>query len=401
MFISYAQNFEDVMLWRALKHIERGFYIDIGAQDPVIDSISRAFYEHGWRGIHVEPTEQYSKKLKDARPDEIVEQVAIGNGDTTLEFFEFSDTGLSTADAAIALQHQSAGYHASRTEVPVISMDLLLDKYSDKTIHWLKIDVEGYEKNVIESWSYSNVRPWILIIESTKPLTQQQSHLEWDYLIVDKGYVFVYFDGLNRFYIHKDKIDLKNSFDRPPNIFDGFTLSGSASQPFYQNMQNRIKKAKVMERQAEAKTHHAEVRAQQAEVRAQQAEHILEGICTSSSWRLTAPLRWIGRQLRLLRLHGIRPRLKKLTKIIFLPIFRRIDRFLIAHPVCRSRCLMFLSRIGLYGFLHSVYVRLLGSREWQAIVPRERPPLELQHLTPRARDIYKALKGACRSEKGG
>ena len=53
--ISYAQNFEDVMLWRALGQIEHGFYIDIGAQDPIIDSVSLAFYEHGWRGIHVEP----------------------------------------------------------------------------------------------------------------------------------------------------------------------------------------------------------------------------------------------------------------------------------------------------------------------------------------------------------
>ena len=53
-FISYAQNFEDVMLWRALKHINNGFYIDIGANDPVVDSVSLAFYENGWRGVHVE-----------------------------------------------------------------------------------------------------------------------------------------------------------------------------------------------------------------------------------------------------------------------------------------------------------------------------------------------------------
>ena len=32
-FISYAQNFEDVMLWRALKHVENGFYIDVGANE--------------------------------------------------------------------------------------------------------------------------------------------------------------------------------------------------------------------------------------------------------------------------------------------------------------------------------------------------------------------------------
>jgi hypothetical protein len=43
-FISYAQNFEDVMLWRALQHVERGFYIDVGANDPTIDSVTKAFY---------------------------------------------------------------------------------------------------------------------------------------------------------------------------------------------------------------------------------------------------------------------------------------------------------------------------------------------------------------------
>jgi len=52
-FISYAQNFEDVMLWRALGHVSAGRYIDVGAQDPVVDSVSKAFYEHGWRRIHV------------------------------------------------------------------------------------------------------------------------------------------------------------------------------------------------------------------------------------------------------------------------------------------------------------------------------------------------------------
>ncbi len=40
MYTSYAQNFEDVMLWRALKHVSNGYYIDIGAQDPSIDSVS-------------------------------------------------------------------------------------------------------------------------------------------------------------------------------------------------------------------------------------------------------------------------------------------------------------------------------------------------------------------------
>ena len=70
--ISYAQNFEDVLLWRALGHIEHGCYVDIGAHDPVVDSVSKVFYEHGWRGIHVEPLPVYCDALRRDRPDETV-----------------------------------------------------------------------------------------------------------------------------------------------------------------------------------------------------------------------------------------------------------------------------------------------------------------------------------------
>ncbi|MCZ8377233.1 MAG: hypothetical protein O9342_17815 [Beijerinckiaceae bacterium] len=43
-FVSYAQNFEDVILWRALRTVEQRHYIDIGANDPVFDSVSFGFY---------------------------------------------------------------------------------------------------------------------------------------------------------------------------------------------------------------------------------------------------------------------------------------------------------------------------------------------------------------------
>ena len=46
-FRSYGQNFEDVMLYRALGKVERDFYIDIGAQHPKIDSVSKAFFTGG------------------------------------------------------------------------------------------------------------------------------------------------------------------------------------------------------------------------------------------------------------------------------------------------------------------------------------------------------------------
>ena len=111
MFISYAQNFEDVMLWRALRHVEGGRYIDIGAQDPNIDSVSLAFYKLGWRGVHVEPIPVYAEALRLSRPDETVIEAAVNNRQGAIEFFEVPNTGLSTGDPGIAAGHGHHGYH--------------------------------------------------------------------------------------------------------------------------------------------------------------------------------------------------------------------------------------------------------------------------------------------------
>lgn len=45
MMISYAQNFEDVMLERAFADLEIGFWVDVGAWDPDTDSVTRHFYD--------------------------------------------------------------------------------------------------------------------------------------------------------------------------------------------------------------------------------------------------------------------------------------------------------------------------------------------------------------------
>src|SRR5471030_683971 len=97
-FISHAQNFEDVMLLRALGHLQDGFYIDIGAADPDEYSVTRAFYDRGWRGINVEPLPSYFQRLAAARPRDLNLNIALAQAPGELPFFQIEDTGLSTLD---------------------------------------------------------------------------------------------------------------------------------------------------------------------------------------------------------------------------------------------------------------------------------------------------------------
>jgi len=149
-FLSYAQNFEDVMLWRALGHVSNGLYVDVGAQHPRIDSVSRAFYERGWRGVHVEPVPAFAQLLREDRPDETVLQVALGEREGVLELNVFADTGLSTAIPGYAERHQAErGYAVERIQTPVLTLKSALERLDGKDVHWLKIDVEGFEDRVL------------------------------------------------------------------------------------------------------------------------------------------------------------------------------------------------------------------------------------------------------------
>lgn len=238
MFVSYAQNFEDVLLWRAFKNVSAGFYIDIGAQDPNVDSVSRAFYERGWRGVHVEPIARYAEMLRAARPDEEVIEAAIATQEGTILFFDVPDTGLSTGEAANAEKHGRSGFQIRPIQVAAIRLSSLLDRYEGRDIHWLKIDVEGMEHDVLESWAPSAARPWVVVIESTLPSSPEPSFSEWEPLLLELDYEFAHFDGLNRYYVHAAHSELRSVLELGPNIFDGFSIGSET--PYAQKLNSDI-----------------------------------------------------------------------------------------------------------------------------------------------------------------
>lgn len=223
-FVSYAQNFEDVLLWRALHDVEHGTYVDVGAQDPVVDSVSLAFYERGWRGIHVEPVPAYAARLREMRPDETVIEAVVTDADGLTNFFEFSETGISTGKRKIAADHSEHGYSSRQILVPGVRLDQLLRLVGGE-IHWLKIDVEGMEAEVLRSWGENDLRPWILVIEATAPNSQEQRHDQWIAEVLRRSYIEVHFDGLNRYFLHESQLDRRSFFQSPPNIFDAFVVT--------------------------------------------------------------------------------------------------------------------------------------------------------------------------------
>jgi FkbM family methyltransferase len=228
-FISFAQNFEDVILWRALRHISNGFYVDVGAADPDVDSVTRVFYDRDWSGINVEPLREHFDKLVHARPRDTNLNVAVGREAGMRTLYAFPGTGLSTLNARIAELHRgagfavNAGFSAYESVVPVLPLSKILEDYAPPTIHFLKIDVEGAEAEVLEGLDLKAVRPWIILVEATYPNSELDTRADWEHLLSGRGYEFAYFDGLNCFYVADEISKLKDRLAIPPNVFDEFT----------------------------------------------------------------------------------------------------------------------------------------------------------------------------------
>ncbi|WP_158043798.1 FkbM family methyltransferase [Skermanella pratensis] len=225
-FISYAQNYEDIMLFRALRGIAQGFYVDVGANSPDEHSVTRAFYERGWRGINIEPVLDFHQQLLAARPRDINLPIAIADRTGFVEFHEVPGTGLSTMSPEVAENHRAAGYPVVKRSVVVETLDEVFRKHVGGDVHFLKIDVEGLEDSVLRGLSLEEVRPWIIVVEATEVLSQVQTHASWDPRLKERGYSFVYFDGLNRFYVADEHSGLSRSFQSPPNVFDDWMRIG-------------------------------------------------------------------------------------------------------------------------------------------------------------------------------
>jgi len=222
-FISYAQNYEDVMLRRAFKDIKKGFYIDVGANDPVIDSVTKAFYDSGWHGINIEPVADWFNKLQEARPNDTNLKLACGARKGQNTIYDVVGTGLSTMDKSIADKHANdLDFEIKEEKIEVDSLTNICKQYANQDIHFLKIDVEGFELQALKGLDLKKIRPWVIVIEATLPNSQIEDYEKWESILINGQYHFVYFDGLNRYYVASEHSELDNSFNIPPNYFDFF-----------------------------------------------------------------------------------------------------------------------------------------------------------------------------------
>ena len=194
-FKSFSEYYEDLILYLLLFDIEKGFYIDVGAYDPVNVSVTKVFYLKGWRGINIEPQPGKIELFQKDRPNDINLQLAVGKekGNITI----YIDGQCSTTKKKYSKKN------VNKTIIEVDTLSNICETYVPKgtEIDFCKIDVEGREKSVLLGANFVNYRPKVFCIESTVPLSFRPNYDLWENILIKNNYTFIYSRGVNRFYV--------------------------------------------------------------------------------------------------------------------------------------------------------------------------------------------------------
>jgi len=207
MMVSYTQFGEDIVFSYVLRDIDGIFYIDIGAYHPSIASVTKWLYDSKRAsGINIEPLNREYNLLCADRQRDININAAVGSKEEELVLYSCG------GDSTLITEYADERFSPIKTSV--ITLKQVCEKYisENQDIHFLKIDVEGFEKEVLLGADFNKYRPWLIMLEATKPWTMIPTHSEWEYILEEHQYEFVKQYDINRFYIAKEKSYLAERF---------------------------------------------------------------------------------------------------------------------------------------------------------------------------------------------
>eukprot|EP00754_Rhynchopus_humris_P050878 Rhum_TRINITY_DN9208_c0_g1::Rhum_TRINITY_DN9208_c0_g1_i1::g.32288::m.32288 len=153
---TWSTDLEDLIVRKfLLGGIERGTYIDVGANHAVFHSNTKWYHWAGWNGVVVDPgLQHYWTHVQDRTGDVAVHAAGSDKGGEWLTLY-----GEGQIASLVKPQGNAAG-----TKVATVDMRQLCAML-DNHVDFLSLDVEGHELPVLKGNDFAKCRPKVIVIE--------------------------------------------------------------------------------------------------------------------------------------------------------------------------------------------------------------------------------------------
>jgi len=217
--MSYSQLNQDNTVLEFFNNRKKLYFLDIGANDGItLSNTYKLEKEYGWDGICSEPLPDIFKKLKKCRNIHNDKNAVYSQSGLTLDFSDAANDLLSGITKHIDAHHEAKNHKT--VKVKTITLDKLLKKYkAPKTIHYMSLDTEGSEYEILKSVNHKDYKFLYINLEHNYIEPRRTLMRE---LLEQNGYLY---KGENEFdddYIHSSTLTGKyyhnNDYTKPITI---------------------------------------------------------------------------------------------------------------------------------------------------------------------------------------
>lgn len=215
---SYSQAGEDKIIQFILDYINKKqalvSYLDIGCNHYKKLNNTYSLYQKGHRGVLVEANPGFIEELREKRPGDVVLNMGVaGHSADSMKFYITNADGLNSFDLN-SIQEAKKKLEWLQVEkevnVPVLTMEDIINQYCGKTPDIVSIDVEGLEIDILTGLDFDEHRPKAFIIETINYSTKLQINAKREDIMEfmhTKGYEEYAFTGVNSIFIDMSIIE--------------------------------------------------------------------------------------------------------------------------------------------------------------------------------------------------
>lgn len=138
-----------------------GFFVEVGAYDPVFQSQSYHLELAGWDGLLIEPVPEFAEHLARSRRAKVRQCACVAPGEATGGTIALLDRrGSST----VRFDPRKV-VNETVVEVPARTLDSVLADAGVEGVDFLSVDVEGAEPDVLRGITLSRYKPRLILVD--------------------------------------------------------------------------------------------------------------------------------------------------------------------------------------------------------------------------------------------
>ncbi len=187
--LSYSGCFgEDLFVKNYFSEKKKGIYVDIGCNQPKLNSLTFLLYKEGWNGINVDISERCIKLYNFFRKNDKNVNISIGSSNQVVNSYIFYENcTMNTVDKNFReFTAKSVNKRPYIKKIKEKTLNYVLNEHRIKNIDYLNIDVEGYEANVLDGFNILDYKPSLVSIEIHDENCPPNKNKIYNYFIKNK-----------------------------------------------------------------------------------------------------------------------------------------------------------------------------------------------------------------------